>query len=305
MVFTIAYRDNGGQRTWLELDVPTRDAVWAELRKRGISAISISHGAAPKSAKRRCVNEHPQARSFMSCKVSCLSIAGAAILVGLAVFLFRTKEYVPAMLEPSPRNKANAIRSPAKDIQTKEISNAQAEELKLPELSGRYIERRTTVSAPPPLSDLQSILANNAPKKTSFQNGAEQLMALAMPSQPGASVPPLPMITDESLADEVNQAMSHVLKAEEGDTETLLERKLLVTQAKSEFIDLRDKEGFTFAEYLNALRDQANLDADFLAEAHKISNELYHDQAISDETYLQYRNQINEKLKERGLPEIE
>jgi hypothetical protein len=36
-----------------------------------------------------------------------------------------------------------------------------------------------------------------------------------------------------------------------------------------------------------------------------MSNELYHDQTVSDEDYVKYRNQINEKLRERGLPEIE
>jgi DNA repair protein RadA/Sms len=85
----------------------------------------------------------------------------------------------------------------------------------------------------------------------------------------------------------------------------ILEKKLVVAEAKEEFRELREKEGFTITEYLNALRDQANQDADFLAEAHKMSNELYHDQTVSDEDYIKYRNQINEKLRERGLPEIE
>ena len=76
-------------------------------------------------------------------------------------------------------------------------------------------------------------------------------------------------------------------------------------EAKDQFRELRDREGYTFAEYLNAIRDQANLDADFLAEAHKMSEELYHDEEVSDEAYVKYREQINEKLRERGLPLIE
>ena len=99
--------------------------------------------------------------------------------------------------------------------------------------------------------------------------------------------------------------MSHVIQAEEGDTEAVLEKKVVVAEAKDQFRELRDRDGYTFAEYLNALRDQANLDADFLAEAHRMSEELYHDKAVSDEEYVKYRDQINEKLRERGLPVIE
>ena len=95
------------------------------------------------------------------------------------------------------------------------------------------------------------------------------------------------------------------MRAEDGDSEATLEKKLVVATAKDEFRELRDTEGYTFSEYLNALRDQANHDADFLAEAHKMSEQLYHDEAVSDEDYVKYRDQINQKLKERGLPEIE
>ena len=157
------------------------------------------------------------------------------------------------------------------------------------------------------IAELQAAMTNAAPKKkkVAFKNGVEQLIALATPSTPGASVPPLPHITDEGLAQDLERAMQNVIKADEDDSEATLEKKLVVAEAKEEFRELREKEGFTITEYLNALRDQANQDADFLAEAHKMSNELYHDQTVSDEDYIKYRNQINEKLRERALPEIE
>ena len=36
MIFTVIYRDKAGQRATLELDVPSKSAVWPELKKRGI-----------------------------------------------------------------------------------------------------------------------------------------------------------------------------------------------------------------------------------------------------------------------------
>ena len=44
MIFTVVYRDKAGQRATLELDVPDRSAVWTELKKRGISALSVREG---------------------------------------------------------------------------------------------------------------------------------------------------------------------------------------------------------------------------------------------------------------------
>lgn len=45
MIFTVIYRDKAGQRATLELDVPSKSAVWPELKKRGISALSVREGA--------------------------------------------------------------------------------------------------------------------------------------------------------------------------------------------------------------------------------------------------------------------
>ena len=205
----------------------------------------------------------------------------------------------------SPKKVQEPTRKPPRP-KAAEGEAAAKKDLAIPKPSGEYIEKRDEVAAPQSLEELQSAATNTPPeRKVAFKNGAEQLIALATPSEPGGRVPPLPPITNESVARELKEAMSHVIQAEEGDTEAVLEKKVVVAEAKDQFRELRDRDGYTFAEYLNALRDQANLDADFLAEAHRMSEELYHDKAVSDEEYVKYRDQINEKLRERGLPVIE
>ena len=212
----------------------------------------------------------------------------------------------------APRPSGIKDTKPAKVRETqapKEVPAAKAvpaPELPMPRLSKERIEKRENIPAPQPLAEMEAALTNKPPKrKAVFKTGAEQLIALATPSAPGVPVPPLPPITDESVAKEVEAAMTSVIKAEEGDTESVLERKLKVATAKEEFRELREKEGWTFTQYVNALREQANLNADFLSEAHKMSDALYHDDTVSDEDYKKYRDQINAKLRERGLPEIE
>lgn len=227
----------------------------------------------------------------------------AAIVIGIAAWL---------LVGSGTESRKDDVRDrPKKSIQHKITKReTQASEtpkrLPMPELSGVRIERREDIPAPQPLEEMNAAATNQvAQKKIPFKNGMEQLIALAMPTEPGSPVPPLPPITDESVAAHVESGLGNIIKAEEGDSPELLEKKIAVASAKDEFRNLRDTEGWGFVEYINALRDKANLDSQFLSEAHRICDELYHDSNVSDDAYISYRDQINEKLRERGLPEIE
>ena len=182
---------------------------------------------------------------------------------------------------------------------------AERDVLPVPRPSGRRIETREDIPAPQPLEEMKAALTNRPPRKAAFTNAAEQLIAMATPSFPGASVPPLPNLTEADAEKAFRASQRHVLSAQEDDSEAVLEKKIVVAGAKEEFAELRESEGWTFVEYLNALRDKANDDAGYMAEAHKVIDEIYHDQTVSDEDYVKYRDQVNEKLRERGLPEID
>lgn len=306
MVFTVTYRNESGQRDFLELDVPSRADVWSELKKQGVAAIAVAEGSISSAAKGR---QRPGGgRRAKSLKAIVLLVSLLAALLAAVAYFFLASggaaEKEPKA-EPAAKAAAASPKAPRPPAQTADPVDRRT--LNIPEPSGRHIERREAIPEPPPLEELKAAMTNEPPRRPRpvFTNGVEQLIALATPSTPGGRVPPLPMITDEGLAKELKKAMGHVIKAEEGDSETTLEKKIFVAQAKEEFLELREKEGYSISEYVNALRDQANSDADFLAEAHKISNELYHDETVSDEDYVKYRDQINEKLAERGLPAIE
>jgi hypothetical protein len=304
MIFTVTYRNRDGRRDYLELDVPAKADVWPELKKRGISAISIAQGPAPKSAANKSggITANPNTPKMA------VFVAVAAIAVAVIVVIFMPEKKDVSVKAKTPSGvKSEPVKQKPKPKPAVKPAPPKSTGLTMPKPSGKRIEKREAIPAPPPLEELQAAMTNAAPKKkkVAFKNGVEQLIALATPSTPGASVPPLPHITDEGLAQDLEGAMQNVIKADEDDSEATLEKKLIVAEAKEEFRELREKEGFTITEYLNALRDQANQDADFLAEAHKMSNELYHDQTVSNEDYIKYRNQINEKLRERALPEIE
>ena len=202
-------------------------------------------------------------------------------------------------------------KKPAKPITARTANpappkvEADHEPLPMPKLSGERIETREAIPAPQSLEEMKEQAEKLTKKRYPFTNGVEQLIALATPPYPGAKVAPLPPITDEAVAKSLKEAMEHTIVAEEGDSEAVLDKKIVVASAKMEFEELREKEGYGFTEYVNALRDKANADAEFLAEANKVADELYHDAGISDEDYVQYREELNKNLRERGLTEIE
>lgn len=140
--------------------------------------------------------------------------------------------------------------------------------------------------------------------RSAYTNGIEQLLNMVIPSTPGAEVPPLPIISGDD-AKELERALKHKLAVAEGDDEKAIERKMLITQGKLELDEQRREGGLTVSEYVNALRDQYNDNAEFLSEARKVDQQIYEDESTTDEDYLAARAQINEKLKERGLPELE
>jgi hypothetical protein len=142
-------------------------------------------------------------------------------------------------------------------------------------------------------------------KKSKFANGVDQLIIMAVPSTPGASVPPLPVVSDEALAEELISALTQPLEVEEDDDAQTLERKEQVAQGRLEIGEAVERGEMTVSEYVNALREQANDNAEFLGEAQKVHNEIFNDEEVSDEQYEAARDQINEKLRERGLPEID
>ena len=253
-----------------------------------------------KTAERQM--QHPYVRGMA---------AGLAVIVaaGAALWVFLGGGTPEERVKPT---KTVAQKKPAKPITARTANpappkvEADHEPLPMPKLSGQRIETREAIPAPQSLEELKEEAEKQAKKKRyPFTNGVEQLIALATPPFPGATVPPLPPITDESVAESLKEAMSHVIVAEEGDSESVLDKKIVVASAKMEFEELREKEGYGFTEYVNALRDKANADAAFMAEANKVADELYHDAGISDEDYVHYREEINQKLRERGLPEIE
>lgn len=310
MTFTVTYRSKGGGLRNEVLEARDRADVFAQAKSRGIIPTSVKEGGVLRQTQdgARKIEagwrRHLVLRGIFAGITVVLLLAATWFLIGGKGDVQATKNPTKTVRETPSRmqnhSTDNALIMPRSEPKKKTV--AKNKELVLPQISENRIDRREKIPEPKPLEELQTAIVK--PKPT-FKHGAEQLLAMATPSTPGGYVPPLPEITDEGVKEDLERAMKDVIKPSDDDTEESIERKLTVAEQKEEFRELNASGTMTFTQYLNALRDKFNEDAEFLSAAHKMNDKLYHDAEISDEEYKAYRSELNAKLKERGLPELE
>ena len=297
MVWTVRYRDGKGEFRDEAFEAASRGALFDMLAKRGISATRVTEGA-PRQRKRG---------------ISAAALSAAAVVVialaGGALFLFATRfSGGDGAGKDGARGveRANGGGAAGKSVST----GGEARRTK-----GKPLPRtRKDIAPPAPLEDILAEAAEAAekqgegeegkkPPKPMFRPGTEQIISMAIPSEPGAGVPPIPFPEGADYSEEVEKSMKESIVAEEGDDEATLERKVTVAEHKMELGELA-KEGWTLQEYANAIREKYLLANDFLAECHEVVERAYADPEISDESYISLRDGVNAKLREQGLPEI-
>lgn len=162
-------------------------------------------------------------------------------------------------------------------------------------------QTRESVAPPAPLADVAEKIK---PPSLAFKTATENFIAMAIPSSPGAGVPPIPFPDGVDFTEDMKKSFATPITADEGDSEETIKRKIAVLDHKDELQELATKEGWTMQEYVNAIRERYLQANDYLAECHETLEKAYADPDIDDAAYIAMRDKINETLKERGLPEI-
>jgi hypothetical protein len=298
MVWTVRYRDGNGEFREEAFEAASRSALFDMLAKRGISATRVAEGA-PRAARRKPVGTAK----------AVAAVAGAALVAAAVVaFLF-----VSRGRGGDGKGKGGETATTTKAVAGKPTAGGGETVVKRDASRGKPLPRtRKDIAPPAPLEDILAEAAGKqsegedgkeAPKKPMFRPGTEQIISMAIPSEPGAGVPPIPFPDGADFSEDVKKSMQTAIEAAEGDDEATLERKIQVAEHKQELGELV-KEGWTLQEYANAIREKYLLANDFLAECHEVVERAYADPEISDEAYIAMRDGVNAKLREQGLPEI-
>ena len=304
MFFTYTYRTPSGARKQAEVEATSRADCFDLLKARGIVPLAVREGRAPADAGGTVVRG-----GSVGSKV----LAAGLIVVSLSVtvwFCF-VRNDVEDLHEKPASVKAAPVK-PKKKAEVKSIVRPGSIKKKEAVPSGvsasgvETVDRNSTnrfvradIPEPKPLEEL------TPPPKPAFSTSAEQLLAMATPPDPSQPVPPLPNLDGEDNKEELEKALNNVIAPTTNDTIGSLQMKMNVVEQKEEFRKLRAEAGWTFKEYLTALRDKHNEDAQYIAEAHRVNEENYSNPEMTDEEYLRQRKLINAALRERGLPELE
>ena len=319
MCFVYIFRDRSGAKREATIDADSREAAFAALKSRGISPLSVRDGGsaqrAPMAGSGGAASRHaaaPQAPGIRSGRAVSFVFLAAFVLIAACSLWWcldgsdaHRPVSVPVERSSSPRSVKEVYHS----------RHRRDDVVRLPQ--GTQTKTKTDVAVRPgpeeadvSRSESMEQVEPEAPESVSqtsriARTAAEELLMLATPSRPGAIVPPLPDLSSANLDASAERSFSHVIVAEAGDDEARLDRKLVLAEQKEEFRTLRDKEGWRFREYVEALRKKAVDDAAYMQEAHKTMNELRNDETVTEEELKQAKEKIDETLVERGLPRLD
>ena len=306
MTFTVTYRGRDGGRASLVLDTPNKDALWAELKKRGISPLSVREGAA----------KTPKAGKPSPLRGIVAGVAVVALVVG-AYFLFfaPSPSEKPAGGERPDRPKAEKPK-PAKSMADKgerpvrpqpstataPATNAPATQKDNPNerldlvavtnKSGEVMERWRTPDG--------KTHARLIPPPPIFDNVIDQTLAIALSVPAGHSLPPMPSLGPDSTK-AFAEALKKPIVIKDDDPENVKKAKLLVQSGREAIFEAL-KSGKTvqeiIADHCAAVNDNAELHNAVGAEYRKLVAEG--DLEAAEE----YRRKANEVLERSGAEPV-
>ena len=311
MIWTVTYRGDGGQRNTLEIEADSRSGVFAELQRRGINAISVAEGAAKR--KGRTASTMPPKAAVSSKPPRWCIIAGSVVVLGAAAtwwWLANNREREVPSPVPSVKPGASTLlhEDKTKTVQTDspervhpETNRPAARLYKGVEVLSATVSTNGTDGAiieRLKLADGRTVKAVSLPKPL-FENPSDQLIAMALSSQSGQSVAPMPI--DSNVEQDFLNSLVSPIKIDEDDPDNIKELKANVLEARA-YIAEEVKAGKSVREVLEAYQKQMNDIADrhlmAVQEVQKIRQQYGIDEA------REFAVRVNEALRARGISEI-
>ena len=296
MAFKVSYRGESGAQESIIIDAATRPQLFAELQKRGISAIRVEETyCKPKKAKPAPSTPSPRKPSPFR------GLFAGLIVIALAVAAWF---YLLPTLEE--------IKETARKLASKTIAEPSSQEKgepvlpsTTPAVSDKYTRHGKSFaevaeearSAAAPEMDVVVIGSTNR----TFSSGLEQTLCNIFSIDVGDMPPPLPRIPDIEL-DSVPDILARMCQVDESDSDLIKDRKESVNIAK--------------AEMLKYLEEGGDFD-DFLEHYHGILKKAFFRQKECQrqvyavcgeeepEVALKFFKTINEELLQDGIKPVE
>lgn len=295
MKFTVSYRSKDGKIDQMQIEASDRSAVFAELSKRGISAIRVEESNG-KSKKVRPPTSSAKSPSpfrgiFAGLLVIALAVAAWYYLLPTLEQVKTKREKKPSLIaEVAPEIAAQPTEGDglASNIRGKSgLSDGVARDPAATTVEAAEEEEPAESPKPHPI----------------FKNPTDQLIWLAVFASNGASVPPLPRI-EMADTDRFIESLNEPLVIEPDDPPHIQAMKEKISSVRKDILEIisqnPDKE---LSDILNDHRDDFNANLNLYADAKKGYDELV---AQGDEEAAEvYRASANALLEQLGANLIE
>ena len=301
--WTVTYRDKNGSKASVVIEAEDRAGVFAELKKRGISAISVEEGASNKKPRKA-------PSSGASSKGRGLIAAAMVVLVAgiVAWWMYNLNE------EP----RAVSVPEKNKSVTIKEKSPVGAKQIAKKEQKAIVIDPKTQIVA---VISCQTNTAQGqiceiyktADGKTHrnyrpvrppiFKHVTDRMLATVLVHDPHVPMPPLPMgIGGADLDKRFLESLKDPIVITDEDSEKDVEKKQRVIEVR-ELVKELIMQGHHFSDILAEHRSLFNENVKIRSEAMRELNKIHAQGDVEGEH--KYMTAINAALEQMGIEKLD
>ncbi len=296
--WTVTYREKSGLKTSVVIEAEDRAGVFAELKQRGINAISITEGAV--KAKRKATG---------GVSKGVWGVVAAVVAVALVVVVWVVMQGEDEVVVKEVRSKARSVTKEGNDENVREfqVSKNEAPVNVFKKDGAKQKEQESVKTKPEIGTNGLPIATLRGPKqryedalkrglKPLFKHECEQW--LAQYAIPGEASPPPPI----SKGTAINFVESLSSPIEILDTDTPREREIKegVIALKKE-LDAWMKDGGSFEEYMAKLQTRQEQEAAYMSDAHELIVKEFEESNGDFEHALKAWRTVNNRLEADGL----
>lgn len=298
--WTVTYREKSGLKTSVVIEAEDRAGVFAELKNRGINAISITEGVV--KAPRRAASGGGVSKGVWGLVAAVV----VAALVGV-VWMVMPKEEKPIEVKKAVVNKSEDDKAENSQIVAKSadvsgnkrvVSSKKSEAKKIqdkgivkPEIGTNGLPVATLRG---PKQRYEEALKRGL--KPLFKHECEQW--LSQYAIPGEASPPPPI--SQGTAIDFVESLSSPIEILDTDTPREREIKEGVIALKKE-LDAWMKNGGSFEEYMAKLQTRQEQEASFMSDAQELIVKEFEESNGDFEHALKAWRTVNNRLEADGL----
>lgn len=295
MNFTVKYRDKSGDTKSLVLDVPNRAALWPELKKRGISALSVREGA---------VKERKPSGGRSPSAVR--GIVAGVVVVALAIgawFFFMDGKPAPKDGEEQKPKKIKEVK-PVKPKAVKPVAETNKVEKPAP----TPVETKVEPEAPQPNPRKAPSTAKKYPRRViprkpeppqKFKYDSDDLIGAFLEIVPGTQMEG-GLRFDKIGRDFEKSLTEDVALAEGQDNEYNRQLREQVREIKKQIQEVMRKENKTFGQVMQEQFDQLIEMGQYKRDLEQELRQIRKSGEFTAEEYDKFIEASNKMLEAKG-----